>query len=107
MLPLFTDEATAGIASALLAGERPHELEVRWREIGETVCPNRLARGDAVVSEGALRPEHVPKIVETLRTNALRRRYESLKPLVLSEEASEAEIAEYIELAKKWKGGVR
>ncbi|MDL2264016.1 DNA primase [Synergistaceae bacterium OttesenSCG-928-I11] len=107
LLPLFTDEATAGIASALLTGETPDELDRRWREIGESACPNRLARGDAVVSEGELQPDHVPKIVETLRTNALRRRYEGLKPLVLSEEASEAEIAEYIELARKLKGGVR
>jgi DNA primase len=107
IISLFSDEAAAGIVSALVSGESPDDLEERWRSIGERDCLARIARGDAVLAMGELGSQHVEKMVESLRMNMARRRYEQLKPLVLSEEATKEEIAEYHEWAKKLKGGGR
>jgi DNA primase len=104
MAPLFFDEAASGIAAALLSGESQEELESRWRSMGERLCPERIARGDAVLAEGNLGVEHLDKIVESMRGNMMRRRYEQLKPRIFSEEATDGEIAEYREWAKKLKG---
>ena len=100
----FSDEATRGIASALMSGDSPAELESRWREIGETVCFERLARGDAVVDGTGLRPEFAEKVLGDIRERALRRRYELLKPLVISGEAKPDQATEFRELAGKLKG---
>jgi DNA primase len=107
LIQLFSDEATAGIVAALVSGESPEELEERWRIVGERDCLGRIARGDAVLAGGEMGSQHVGKIVESLRVNMARRRYERFKPLVLSERASREEVTEYQEWAKKLKGGGR
>lgn len=104
VLPYLSDEAVCGIVSALLSGESPDELETRWRAMGERACLDRLARGDAVAASSGLAPVHARKIADSLRDRALRRRCEALKPVVLSEGATEAEIDEYMELVKRLKG---
>lgn len=104
LVSLFSDEAAAGIVAALLSGESPEELEFRWRELGEQTCPSRLARGNAVLAKGELSSEHVEKLIEDLRTNAARRRYEHLKQLLLYGEATREEIEEHHIWAKKLKG---
>jgi DNA primase len=106
VVPFLADEATAGVVSALLSGEPPDELERRWRTLGETNCPARLARGDAVLAEGGLVADHAPKMIEELRMMALRRRYDELKEKSLKGEATNDEIAEKDGLAKKIKGNV-
>jgi DNA primase len=105
VVPFLTDEAVAGAVSALLSGESPDELESRWRALGETGCPGRIARGDAVLAEG-LGPDDAPKMIETLRKRALTRRYDELTGRCLRGEATKDEIAEKDDLAKKIKGNV-
>lgn len=105
ILPMFSDESVAGIVHALLSGERTEVLEARWRQLGEEEFPGRLARGNAVLAAGNLGGEHFPGLLESMRRNAVLRRYEVLKPLVLSEEASDDEIREYMEVARKLKRG--
>ncbi|MDR2780057.1 MAG: DNA primase [Synergistaceae bacterium] len=104
LIPFFSDEASAGIAAALVSGDAPDELESRWRALGERICFERLARGDAVIGETGLKPEHADKIIEDIRVCAARRRLEVLKPLVIRGEAEKNEAAEYHELVKKLKG---
>ncbi|MDR1481484.1 MAG: DNA primase [Synergistaceae bacterium] len=105
LLQLFSDEATSGVVAALVSGENPNELEERWRHIGERDLPSRITRGDAVLAWGELGARHIDKIIDSLRVNMARRRYETLKPLVLSERATRNDIAEYHRWAKKLKGG--
>jgi DNA primase len=105
LVQLFSDEAASGVVAALVSGEDPGELEERWRSIGERDLPSRITRGDAVLAGGEMGPQHVDKIMESLRFNMARRRYETLKPLVLSERATREEITEYCRWAKRLKGG--
>ncbi|MDR1472095.1 MAG: DNA primase [Synergistaceae bacterium] len=104
IMPYFEDEAAAGIVSALLSGDTPGELESRWRMMGDSNCMGRIARGNAVLSEGNLGSEHAAKLLEDVKNGAMKRRYESLRRIVLSEEASGEELMEYRELVKKLKG---
>jgi DNA primase len=107
LIPFFSDEASAGIAAALVSGDTPGELEPRWRALGEQICFERLARGNAVIDETGLRSEHADKIIEDIRVCAMRRRFDALKPLVIRGEAGKDETAEYHELARKLKGRPR
>jgi DNA primase len=100
----FSDEAARSVASALVSGDSPEELEARWRAMGETVCFERVARGDAVAISAGLRSEHAEKIAEDIRLRAMRRRYEFLKPLVIRGDADGSQAAEFRELAGKLKG---
>jgi DNA primase len=104
LIPYFADEATSGIVSALVMGDSPGDLESRWRALGERLSFERLARGDAVLAEGGLGPEHAGQIMEDIRTNAMQRRLKYLSPLKISEEATPEEKREYLELIKKLKG---
>ncbi|MDR1515269.1 MAG: DNA primase [Synergistaceae bacterium] len=106
VVPFLTDEAAAGVVSALLSGESPEELEARWRMLGETNCPGRIARGDAVLAEGGLGADHAPKMIAELRMRALKRRYDELTGKCLMGEAAAEEIAEKDCLAKKIKGNI-
>ena len=105
LLSLFSDEATSGIIAAVVSGSTPYELEERWRSLGERSCPERIARGNAILAKGDLGVEHAAKLVDELRINSLRRRYEFLKPLIISGEADDEERAEYFEYAKRLKAG--
>ncbi|MDR1019596.1 MAG: DNA primase [Synergistaceae bacterium] len=106
VVPFLADEAVAGVVSALLSGESPEELERRWRSLGETNCPGRLARGDAVLAEGGIGADHAPKMIEEIRMMALKRRYDELTGKCLKGEATNGEIAEKDGLAKKIKGNI-
>jgi DNA primase len=107
LIPFFSDEAAAGIAAALVSGDAPGELESRWRALGERICFERLARGDAIIGETGLKPEHAGKIVEDIRVCAMSRRLEALRSLVIKGEAGKDETAEYHELVRKLKGRSR
>jgi DNA primase len=107
IVPLLSDEAAVGVVTALLSGESPDELELRWREMGERNCQSRISRGDAVLSEGCLGPEHAARLIGDLRERALKRRYEVLKQKCLYGEATKEETAEYGALAKKLKGNAQ
>ena len=100
----FSDEAARGIMSALVSGDTPEELESRWRAIGETVCFERVARGDAVTAATGLGLRHAERVLEDIRKRAIRRKYEFLKPLVISGEAKPDQVAAFRELAGKLKG---
>ena len=104
LIPFFSEEASAGIAAALVSGDAPDELESRWRALGERKCFERLARGDAIIGENGLKPEHAGKIIEDIRVCAMRRRLDALKPLVIRGDAGKDETAEYHELVRKLKG---
>ena len=106
LLPLFTDEAVSGIITALLSGETPETLEKRWRSMGENACPERIARGDAVLSRDELGVEHIARLTEELASNASRRWYERLKLAVVSGEATDEEKKAYFDCARRLKGGV-
>ena len=99
----LSDEAVSGIASALVSGDSPDALESRWRMLGERACFERLARGDLVRVREALGPEHAYKMMDYLKTGAMKRRVEVLKPLVISGDADSGEAAEYHDLEKKLK----
>jgi DNA primase len=104
VVPFLTDEAVAGVVSALLSGESPDEIDLRWRTIGETRCPGRIARGDAVLNGSGLDAEHAPQMIAELRKSAMKRRYDELTSKCLRGEAAAVEIAEKDDLAKKIKG---
>ncbi|MDR0764361.1 MAG: DNA primase [Synergistaceae bacterium] len=103
IVPYFSDEAASGIAAALVSGDTPEELESRWRAMGERLCFERIAQGDAVAAAAGLSSEFAEKVLDDIRTRAARRRYEELKPLVIRGEASPQETADYLEAAKKLK----
>jgi DNA primase len=103
LIPYFSDEAASGIASALVSGDSPEDLESRWRALGEKLCFERIARGDAVAAEAGLSSPFAGKVLDDMRTRAAWRRYESLKPLIIRGEASPQEAAEYREAAKRLK----
>lgn len=107
ILPHLEDETACMIIAALLSGETPEEMESRWGAIGDRLCPACLARGDAVVRSGDLRDEHMPKVVETLRKNSLKRKCERLKQRVASLDATDDEMRQYAALVKELKGGGR
>jgi DNA primase len=104
LIPFFLDEAARGIVSALVSGDSPEELESRWRTIGETLCFERIARGDAVIARAGLESEHADRVMDDIRVRSMRRRYEFLKPLVIRGEADPSETSEFRELAGKLKG---
>jgi DNA primase len=104
LMSCLGDEATRGIVSALTSGDSTSELESRWRVMGETLCLERIARGDAVVAETGLKAEHAEHVVNDIGRCATRRRYEFLKPLVIRGDAAPGEVTEFRELAKKLKG---
>lgn len=107
LVPYFADEAASGIVTALVSGDAPGELESRWYSMGERLCFERIARGDAVVAAAGLSSQFAEKVLEEIRTRAAWRRYEELKPLVIRGEASARETAEYREAAKTLKSGRR
>jgi DNA primase len=104
LMQSFSDEATRGIVSALVSGDSSAELESRWRAMGETACFERIARGDAVIAQTGLKSEHAGRVLEDIRDRAMRRRYELLKPLVISGDADPDQAAEFRGLAGKLKG---
>ena len=104
LLPCFADEAAIEIVSALLAGEAPDELDARWRSMQERACPERIARGDAVLGRENLDEEHFAGLLDALRTNAAQKRYEELKSRMASGEATEEDRAEYQKWAMRTKG---
>jgi DNA primase len=105
LVPYFSDEAASGIAAALVSGDTPEELESRWYAMGERLCFERIARGDAVAATAGLSSEFAENVLDDIRIRAAWRRYERLKPLVIRGEASPQEAADYREAAKKLKSG--
>jgi hypothetical protein len=71
--------------------------------MGERLCFERIAQGDAVAAAAGLSSEFAEKVLEDIRARAAWRRYEELKPLVIRGEASQREAAEYHDAAKKLK----
>lgn len=104
LLPFISDEAAASIAAALISGEDPDELEERWRDIGDVICPERVARGNALTAGQGIKADRLPEILRAARENTYRARYEELKPKILSETATAEEASEYIEIARRLKG---
>ncbi|MDR3164666.1 MAG: DNA primase [Synergistaceae bacterium] len=103
LVPYFSDEAALGIVAALVSGDAPRELESRWYAMGERLCFERIARGDAVADAAGLSSEFAEKVLDDIRMRAAWRRYEELKPIYIRGEASPQETAEYHEAAKKLK----
>jgi DNA primase len=103
LLPYFSDEAASGIAAALVSGDTPAELESRWHAMGERLCFERIAQGDAVAAAAGLSSDFAEKVLDKIREQAARRRYEELQPLYIRGEVSPREAAEYYEAAKKLK----
>ena len=103
LVPYFSDEAASGIAAALVSGDTPEELESRWHAMGERLCFERIAQGDAVAAAAGLSSEFAEKVLDDIRARAAWRRYEKLKPLVIRGEASPQETADYREAAKRLK----
>jgi DNA primase len=103
LVPYFSDEAASGIVAALVSGDAPGELESRWYAMGERLCFERIARGDAVADAAGLSSEFAEKLLDDIMMRAAWRRYEELKPLYIRGEASPQETAEYREAAKKLK----
>ena len=103
LVPYFSDEAASGIAAALVSGDTPGELESRWRAMGERLCFERIAQGDAVAAAAGLSSEFAEKVLDDIRARAVWRRYEELKPLIIRGEASPRETADYREAAKRLK----
>jgi DNA primase len=107
VVPLLSDEAVINAIAALLSGEPPEALEMRWMALGERKCPERIARGDAILTEGMLGLEHFEKLMKTLGERAIKKRYDQLKQKLLYGEAEKEEIVLYNELAKKLKANTK
>ena len=71
--------------------------------MGERLCFERIAQGDAVAAAAGLSSEFAEKVLDDIRARAVWRRYEELKPLIIRGEASPRETADYREAAKRLK----
>ena len=93
------------MASALLCGETPEDLEVRWLQTGDRGSPELVAWGGAFVESLHLEsPEE--EVLRQLRGRRDRRCYEALHHRVVRKEIlSEDERREYVALAARIKRG--
>lgn len=105
VLPLLRDPLASSIICALLGGETPDELTVRWLQAGET-------RAQALLASGGDRCERLPRdgslwtlALRELESRRLKEEYERLKIRMTANEASASDVVRYYELAGKLKGG--
>ena len=105
LIPLLGTERARSVASALLCGETPEDLEVRWLQTGDRGSPELVAWGGAFVESLHLEsPEE--EVLRQLRGRRDRRCYEALHHRVVRKEIlSEDERREYVALAARIKRG--
>ena len=94
------------MASALLCGESPEELEARWLQAGDQRSAALLALGGAFLEELYLEESPEEEVLRQLRLREWRRRYEELhRRVVRKESLSEDERRDYVAMAAKIKRG--
>lgn len=105
ILPLFRDPVASSVACALMAGESPEELTLRWLEAGER-------KAQALLASGGDRCERLPRegpiwdlALHGLKERHCKEEYERLKARMIANRATAQEVARYYELAGKLKGG--
>ncbi|WP_352425038.1 DNA primase [Aminomonas paucivorans] len=105
-LPLLRSECARAVASALLCGESPEELEARWLQAGDQRSAALLALGGAFLEELYLEESPEEEVLRQLRLREWRRRYEELhRRVVRKESLSEDERRDYVAMAAKIKRG--
>ena len=105
-LPLLRSECARAVASALLCGESPEELEARWLQTGDQRSAALLALGGAFLEELYLEESPEEEVLRQLRLREWRRRYEELhRRVVRKESLSEDERRDYVAMAAKIKRG--
>ena len=106
VLPLLRSECARAVASALLCGESPEELEARWLQTGDQRSAALLALGGAFLEELYLEESPEEEVLRQLRLREWRRRYEELhRRVVRKESLSEDERRDYVAMAAKIKRG--
>ena len=106
VLPLLRSECARAVASALLCGESPEELEARWLQAGDQRSAALLALGGAFLEELYLEESPEEEVLRQLRLREWRRRYEELhRRVVRKESLSEDERRDYVAMAAKIKRG--
>ena len=106
VLPLLRSECARAVASALLCGESPEELEARWLQAGDQRSAALLALGGAFLEELYLEESPEEEVLRQLRLREWRRRYEELhRRVVRKESLSEEERKDYVAMAAKIKRG--
>lgn len=104
-LPLISDPRVQRVAEALLGGESPEELELRWQIAGDSVSPAIIAAGGASLEQMGLLPEEGLEVLSSiLRRRGIEREYATLKEKMLREKLTEEEILRFRDLAEDLKG---
>lgn len=105
VVPFVKDEVLQNMISALLSGETPHQLEERWRQLGDKRSFELIARGNGIVAREGIETDKAASIVETIRRRCVEERVASLNAKFKKGAATETEIQEHLKLTRILKGG--
>ncbi len=106
ILPLLSDERAKSIAVTILSGESTAELRSRWAEIGDSFPMRMISSGWAHCERNGESGELWEIVVSALEGKKLKKRLSFLKERHAHKEASPEEMKEYLDLARRLKGGV-
>jgi len=105
VVPFVKDEILQNIASALLSGETPQQLEERWRQLGEIKSFELIAKGNGIIAREGIDADKADIIAETMRRRCIEERVASLTAKLKKDIATEPEIEEHQKLTRILKGG--
>jgi DNA primase len=105
VVPFVKDEILQNIASALLSGETPQQLEERWRQLGERKSFELIARGNGIIAREGIGADKADIIAETIRRRCIEERVASLNMKLKKGIATESELEEHLKLTRILKGG--
>lgn len=105
IVPFIKDERLQNLASALLSGEQPAELEERWRQLGDRESFKLIARSNGIIAKESIDAEKAESIAETLRRRCIAERAASLGLRLKKGIATEADMEEHLRLTRILKGG--
>jgi DNA primase len=105
IFPLIKDVRLKNLIAALLNGESPEELEERWLKSGDRFPLEALALGNAFCQQFDEGVDIFDVISSSLKTKAMKSRYNVLYSKMLKGEATREEIEEMQKIASALKGG--
>jgi len=105
IISFIKDPEVQNIITALLSGERPEQLEARWRQIGDSRGQTIIARGNGLLAKEGLDFESVHKLAAVMRKRCIENRMSLLRSRMTRGSATEAEQLEYQHLSRILKGG--
>lgn len=105
VVPFIRDPGIQNIITALLSGDRPEQLETRWRQMGDIRGQNLIARGNGMLARAGLDAGSAYKLADVLRKRCIEDRVFTLRTKMTNGTATEAEQIEYQQLSRILKGG--